>query len=279
MSIAPPATPLFFTSAGRPLYAVFHAPERERRNAPVLVHCHTLGVEQLTSYRPEVLNARAAAAAGFPVFRFHARGHGDSSGDFAAVTLATLADDAMAAADQARELSGARRVIWLGVRFGALMAAATIGRRDDAAGLALWEPVHRPADYFRSMLRGVLFSKVAQGQRPDQTVDELLQAVEREGQVDVHGYYLHRALVQSSRQAELGERLGGWLGPTLIAQVQMRPRLADAHAALATSLAERGAPVRTVLVHEEPGWQLISNPPWLGQDLVRHTVEWLDAVA
>jgi alpha/beta superfamily hydrolase len=279
MSVVPASAPLFFTSADRPLYAVFHPPERHRPGAPVLVHCHTLGVEQLTSYRAEVRNAQAAARLGYPVFRFHARGHGDSAGDFADVTLASLVEDALAAGAKARALSGTERVAWLGVRFGALVAAEAIRREGGAAALVLWEPVHRPPDYFRSMLRGVLYSQVAQGKRPEASVDDLLAVIARDGRVDVHGYYLHHALVESAREANLSASLADWSGPTLLCQVQVRPRLWAAHAELAQALERRGARVATAQVHGEPGWHFISNPPWLGEDLVRHTAEWLDALA
>src|SRR5262245_23560899 len=143
-------TPLFFDSGDRPLYAVHHAPRAPRRDAPVLVHCHSLGVEQLTSYRAEVLLARAAADRGFPVFRWHARGHGDSAGDFADVTLERLTEDALVAAAEARRRSGAARIAWLGLRFGALTAARAALQTKGSAGLALWEPVHHGLDYFRA---------------------------------------------------------------------------------------------------------------------------------
>src|SRR5690242_12001905 len=47
-------TPLFFDSGGRPLYGVYHAPVQPRAGAPVLVQCHSLGVEQIALYRAEV---------------------------------------------------------------------------------------------------------------------------------------------------------------------------------------------------------------------------------
>src|SRR5262245_4354834 len=62
-------TPLFFESAGRPLYGVYHPAAREREGGPVLVQCHGLGVEQISLYRVMVLNARAAAVDGYPVLR------------------------------------------------------------------------------------------------------------------------------------------------------------------------------------------------------------------
>ncbi len=261
------------------MYAVYHAPLVPRRDYPVVVCCHSLGVEQVTLYRPEVRFARAAAAVGFPVFRYHARGHGDSAGDFADVTIERLTEDALAAADEARRRSGAARIAWLGVRFGALVAARAAARTPGAAALAVWEPVHRPPDYFRGQLRGYLFSQVAGGKRPDATVDQLLATVLAEGKVDVHGYYLHRAIVESSRDEDLGRLLESWNAPTLLAQIQARPRLSPAHAALVAALERRGVRLETMQVAEEPGWHFMANPAWENQTLVQRTVEWLDAVA
>jgi pimeloyl-ACP methyl ester carboxylesterase len=278
-SVAPPEAPLFFTSGDRPIYGVYHAPRSARLDAPALVHCHSLGVEQLTIYRAEVLLARAAAAAGFPVFRWHARGHGDSAGDFADVTLDGMAEDALAAATEARARSGASRIVWLGVRFGALVAARVALRAPGSAGLALWEPVHSGHDYIRAHLRGWLFSEVAAGRRPGVTADEQLERVLAEGKVDVHGYELHRAIVESARGEALARRLETWKGPTLIAQIQARPRLSPANEGLASALRQSGAAVTTMAVAEEPGWQFISNPAWESAALVRQTVEWLDALA
>jgi len=272
-------TPFFFESGQRPLYAVYHAPHRERAHAPVVVYVHSTGVEQLTNYRNQSNLARAAAAAGFPVLRYHARGHGDSGGDYAEVTFERLVEDARAAAAEARARSGAARVAWVGERLGALVAARALADDAGTAGLALWEPVHRPFDYFRGMLRGMLFSQVAKGEKPAETVDQLLERLEVEARVDVHGYYLHRALVASLRQADLGALLQGWRGPTLIAQVQARPRLSPANGTLAATLESRGMKVATLLVAEEPGWHFISNPAWESAELVRGTVEWLDALA
>ena len=271
--------PVFFTSGNRPLYAVHHSPRVLRRDAPVLVHCHSLGVEQLTVYRAEVLLARAAADLGFPVLRWHARGHGDSAGDFADVTLESLTEDALAAAAEARARSGASRIVWLGVRFGSLVAARAAQQAPGSAGLALWEPVHAGLDYFRAHLRGWLFSQVAAGRRPGATADQLLEGVLLDGRVDVHGYYLHRAIFESARGESLPARLEAWSGPTLIAQIQARPRLSPANEALATALRQRGASVTTLAVAEEPGWQFMANPAWECPALVRKTVEWLDAVA
>jgi len=278
-------TPLFFECAGRPLYAVHYPARAARPGAPLLVVCHSLGVEQLTVYRSEVQAARAAAAVGVPAFHHHARGHGDSAGDFADVTFEGLVEDALGAAREGLERSPARGVVWLGVRFGALVAAAAARRAPgevgsgETRGIALWEPAHRPHDYFRGQLRGLLYSQVAKGERPEADADQLLERVSREGSVDVHGYFLHRALVASSADQDLAGLLEGWQGPTLLAQIQARGRLAPDHAALVARLEARGVGVQTVRVGEEPGWHFISNPAWEAPALIEGTREWLRALA
>jgi alpha-beta hydrolase superfamily lysophospholipase len=275
---AAPETPFFLESDGFPVYAVLHSAAPGRADAPVVVHVHGLGVEQITLYRQEVLAARAAAARGLPVLRWHARGHGDSAGSSADVRFATLVADARAAADEARARTGARRVIWLGVRLGALVAAHAAAGRDDTAGFVMWEPVSRPADFFRLQLRTLLFSQVAGGRKPDATVDQLLARLEQDGALDVLGYTLHRDTVASFGDATLAPALAAAAAPVRIAQVQGRAKLAPAHAQLVEALASL-ADVRTELLPEEPGYQLMTNPAWQCDALTRITVEWLDALA
>jgi len=278
-SLGLPETPLFFAADDRPRFGVFHAPAGPRRGTAVVVHVHGFGVEQITAYRAEVRFARAAAAAGHPVFRFHARGHGDSTGDFADVALDSLAEDARLAADQAKRLAETPGVVFLGVRFGALVAARAQAGRSDVRGLALWEPVHDGRDFFRGQLRSMLFSQVAAGVRPEKSADQLLEDVERDGAVDLQGYLVHRTIVRSSRDARLDDALATWSGPTFLAQIQGRAALAAPHQRLVDALGARGASVRTFLRHEDPGWPYIQNPAWECPPLVDATREWLDGLA
>ncbi len=43
--------------------------------------------------------------------------------------------------------------------------------------------------------------------------------------------------------------------------------------------AARPADVASALIHEEPGYQLMTNPAWQCEALTRVTVEWLNALA
>lgn len=259
---------------------MFHAAAPGFSDAPVVVHVHGLGVEQITLYRQETLAARATAAMGYPAMRFHSRGCGDSAGDAMSVTLETLVEDARAAADEAKRRSGASRVIWLGVRFGAVVAALAAGGRTDTAGFVFWEPVAKAMDQFRGQLRGMLFSSVAGGKKPDSTVEQLFERIDREGGVDVHGYVLYRELVESCRAADLATALAAAGNhPVWALQIQQRGRLAPAHTQLLEALAARGVKTGSACIAEEPGYQLMSNPSWQSDAVTRATLEAIRAVA
>jgi len=269
--------PHFFTSEGRPLYGAFHPADAAPAKDGVLIFCHSLGIEHMVTQRMEVLGARAAAKAGFAAFRYNARAHGDSAGDPREVTLADLVDDACTAADYARQLSGASRIVWVGVRFGCHIAAEAMARRNDAAALALWEPLHRGEDYFRIAIRALLFCLVSQGKRPGSTVDDLLKRLETDGVLPVVGTYIHRLLYSTAREADLGRSLQNWAGNTLIAQVQSRPTLSTSNERLRSEIEQRGGKVAVALTSQEPAWSLLPlvRPQWTSDVLLAATAEWL----
>jgi alpha/beta superfamily hydrolase len=268
--------PFYFSSAGRPLYGAFH-PASGKKQA--LVICHPVGTEHILTQRIEVLGARAAANAGIAAFRYNARAHGDSAGDPRGLTFADLVEDACAAADLARELSGASRIIWLGIRLGGLIAAAAISERDDAAAVAFWEPVHCGADYFHSLLRATFFTQLAKGRRGNGTMEDMVQRLETDGEVPVVAGYAYRALYQSVKDATLQRSLD-WGGNTLIAQVQRRPTLSADNKNLQSKIEQRGGNVTVACIREEPPWSLltVAKPQWVSEDLLNVTKEWLDGL-
>jgi pimeloyl-ACP methyl ester carboxylesterase len=273
--------PLFFTSASQALYGVFCAPDMDGRKDRVVIFSHSLGIEHMVTKRMEVLGARAAAKAGFAAFCYDSRAHGDSTGDAEEVTFTDLVEDACAAADYARELSGATRVIWVGVRFGSLIAAAAIARRNDTAALALWEPLHQGGEYFRTAIRTMLFCQVAQGKGSRATLDDQLKRLEAEGVLPVVGTYLYRVLYHSAQERDLGQLLQNWGGNTLLAQVQSRHKLSTNNEALRAAIEQRGGNVKVTLIGQEPPWGMLPvvRPQWTSELLLTATKEWLDGMA
>jgi pimeloyl-ACP methyl ester carboxylesterase len=277
-AVEPPGErPLHFTSGGRPLYGVFHPAATPSCEDRVLIFCHSLGIEHMVTQRMQVLGARLAAKAGFAAFRYDARAYGDSAGDPENLTLADLVQDACVAADCARELSGASRLIWLGVRFGCFIAAEAIARRNDAAALALWEPLHHGEDFFRAALRAMFFCELAEGKRPAATVDDLLKKLQAGGVLPVVGTYIHYSLYHTAHAADLSHSLQNWSGNTLIAQVQHRPTLSQKNERLRSEIQQRGGKVTIALIGQEPPWSMLplSYPQWTSESLLDNTKEWL----
>jgi pimeloyl-ACP methyl ester carboxylesterase len=271
--------PLFFTSGQRPLYGVFHPAGSAGLNDYVLVVSHAIGTEHMLTQRIEALAARSAAATGIPAFRYNARAHGDSAGEARDLTFEDLVEDACAAADMARQLSGASRIIWLGVRLGCAVVAAAIRRRPDTCALALWAPVHRGEDYVRSMLRATFFTHVAKGGRPNLTIEGMLEQLEHKGQFPVVAGYVYRAFYRSVKEVDLCETLD-WGGQTLIAQVQRRSAPSADNERLQAEIQSRGGKVTSICIREEPPWTMLTvvKPQWISDELLSATKEWLNGL-
>jgi pimeloyl-ACP methyl ester carboxylesterase len=274
--------PFFFSSAGRPLYGAFHPANAALGKKCVLVFCHAIGTEHMLTQRIEALGAQVAAKIGFAAFRYNARAHGDSAGNPQEVTFADLIEDACASADMARELSGASRIIWVGLRLGCIVAAEAACRRNDTGAVALWEPLHSGADYFRSLMRATLFTQIAKGRRPSVNADNMLDQLERDGEVPVVGGYVYRALYDSAKHTDLGRSLQNWDGETLIAQVQRRRNLSPDNERLRAAIEQRqnNAKVTIALISEEPPWTMmpIVKPQWTSDGLLNATREWLNGL-
>jgi pimeloyl-ACP methyl ester carboxylesterase len=267
----------YFTSASEVLYGVLYLPKASLGTSRVVVFCHASGIEHMVTQRMQVLASRDAAGMGFPAFCYDSRGHGDSTGNLCDVTFADLVDDACAAADYAKGVSGATEIVWVGVRFGCLVAAAVIARRNDGAGLALWEPLHQASEYFRAAIRTKLFCEVARGRRSKATVDDCLKQLEATGVLPVIGTYLYAGLWASSRDADLNDLLSDWKGDTLIAQVQRRPALSTNNHNLSSAIEKRGGKVTVALIGQEPSWTMLPvvRPQWVSTELLTATMEWL----
>jgi len=269
--------PFFFESGGRPLYGVYYPPTVAPTRATALVTCHSFGLEHTVPARMLGLAARRAAMLGYPALVYHSRGHGDSAGDFAELTFETMVEDALAAAAQVAARSGARSIVWLGVRFGALVAAAASQRMPTTA-LALWEPAHRGNAFFRQLLRGLLFAQVARGHNSGATVDQLITRIEQEGKADVHASYIHAKFYRSAVEVSLAALLDGWRGPTLLTQIQQRLNLAAEHSGLVKALESAGARVTVANIRDDPGWQFW-RPVWTSPALLDATGGWLNELA
>jgi alpha/beta superfamily hydrolase len=133
-------TPFYFGSSSRPLFGVLHE-ARGSRARPGAVLCPPFGQEALRAHRSLRELAARLAEAGFPALRFDYSCSGDSAGEPGGARLETWVEDAVTAVEEVRDSTGEARVVLVGLRLGAAVAALAARRAGDAAALVLWEPV------------------------------------------------------------------------------------------------------------------------------------------
>jgi pimeloyl-ACP methyl ester carboxylesterase len=261
----------FFESDGRPLYSVTY--RTQRAGAPVVIFCNSFS-ENHCEGRAEAIAARIIAANGCSAFLYHPRAHGDSAGDLEDVTFDDLIEDAANAAAYARSRTGASQVVWVGLRFGAIVAAHAIRKVAGSTGVALWEPALSARDYLLKAMRHVVYHEIALGERPSLTVQQMSDRLMRDGKISLLGFDLYRKFFESA-QTDLLDALEPWRGPTLIAQFQQHSRLSRAHNHLRETLIARGLSVRAVL-HRGSDRR---DPWWTPEEVARQTGVWLDELA
>jgi hypothetical protein len=298
----------FFGPDGAPLFAVLHLPARATAFPPI-IHVHSYGIEQVASYRIEVEFARAAAAAGFPVLRFHMTGAGDSFGDFAEMTIASMVADVGRAVELMvqRGLGADSKPILLGVRLGCDVAVRAAEALGGVRALILWEPAADPRAYLESILRSRLISALAQGKKTGETVASLVERLRAEGSVDVLGYPVHRRIydeatplaiagnadpdgaaapqagrvLQSLPDTRLVEdassprhRRAVIAEDALIVSIGRRQKPSARCVAIERMLTDAGARCAIRELREDVAWQFNSNPSFVSPALTELTLAW-----
>ena len=160
---APPRRATYF---GDGLFGWYHAPRTPRLDC-VAVICAPFGPEYTRSHRTLRHLADRLAADGVAALRFDYEGTGDSAGDENALDrIGAWRRSVVAAAAEARRLSGCDRVCLIGVRLGATLAAleAEAVRADL---VVLWNPVVKGRAYARELQAMALTAGTAQAEGDD----------------------------------------------------------------------------------------------------------------
>jgi len=176
-STTPPAVPLFFGTAGRPLFGWYHAAGQHARARIGVVVCAPFGYEMMCTYRACRHLAEALAASGVPAMRFDYDGTGDSSGsDYDPDRVNAWVGSIGLAIDELKTRSGVTDIVVFGLRFGALLAAE-YARRHPVNALVLMAPITSG----RTFVRELRALAVMNGGRATQGGD---------GELDTLGYHL-----------------------------------------------------------------------------------------
>lgn len=144
-------TPIVFDEC----FGWLHAPPHGIGSDVAVVICPGLMRDALLAHCSLRLLGDELAAAGYWALRFDYPGTGDS-GDGAIERAgghwAAWQESIDAAANWLRATSGAQRLVLCGLRTGATLAALSAARRDDVAGLLLFEPVVSGRTYVRELI-------------------------------------------------------------------------------------------------------------------------------
>lgn len=139
---------------GRHLLAAVHPAPRLRARSVAALLCNPFGEEAARAHRAYRVMAHRLEDAGYAAMRFDYAGTGDSSGDIAEFGIDDWIEDIAAAADALRRESGVSRIVLVGLRFGATLAALSVLRgKLRAAHVVLWDPVVDGAQYLRELGR------------------------------------------------------------------------------------------------------------------------------
>lgn len=277
-------TPFFFAAASRRLFGVLHLPDAGTACTRAIVMSHPFGEEKLWSHRVFVSCARALAERGYAVLRFDYSGAGDSTGDTADASLDAHLDDLAAAVGELlTKCPSVKRVGFIGLRLGAAYAAlfcerfAADARYASLHGgpLILWECVTDGDAYFMELLRSNMATQMAVYGEVRDNREALMARIRSGVPVNVDGYDIGKALLESAGRADLlppGPMRHG--GPVLVVQIAAseQQKTRDDLQQLANNY-----PIGTLLrAAEQPFWREIKPFYGRARDLSRVTLEWLE---
>jgi len=183
----------FFGERSPLMFCALHLPKGEVNAA--VISCPSVHAELIKSYRKDAMLAKALAAIGVAVIRYHYRGEGNSEGAVGELNL----DAMIASVDEARsELArrtGVDRFGYHGTRLGSFPAAAAC-EADPGAPLLLWAPLPDTDVFVRELIRTHYIAALKGEDKPEPTA-RLIERVMEEGEIELVGHVISRDLYTS----------------------------------------------------------------------------------
>ncbi|MFM9424929.1 hypothetical protein RCH10_001362 [Variovorax sp. GrIS 2.14] len=142
--------PLLFGQPSRQLFGLYHTPEKSSDLAVLI--CPPFGQEAIRTHRFFRVLSDRLARSGAAVLRFDLYGSGDSGGADLDGDFEGWWRDICTAHDELQRHAVGRRVVWLGSRMGATLAAmADRSGLCDPERIILWDPIFDGARYMESL--------------------------------------------------------------------------------------------------------------------------------
>lgn len=151
-----------------------HSPRDGKGSEVAVLICTGLLQDAILAYGSLRVLADELADAGYATLRFDYPGTGDSCDETADRDGHWTAwqKSVDTAADWLRATSGANRLVICGLRLGTTLTTLAAARRNDVAGILLFEPVMSGRNYVRQLL---LEAEMLSGKRPDKEEDLYLR--------------------------------------------------------------------------------------------------------
>ncbi len=141
-----------FGPSGRRLLGSLHVPQRLRPRSAAILLCNPFGEEAARAHRIYRVLATQLERRGYAVLRFDYGSTGDSMGDGDEASVADWLADVELAARELTTASGARKLVAVGLRLGATLAALATSRGGlRLRHLVMWDPVVGGAGYLREL--------------------------------------------------------------------------------------------------------------------------------
>jgi len=271
---APTPRPFFLPSANGDLFSLYFPPAAPHPITHGIIFFPPFAEEMNKARRMVALQARRFAQAGFAVLLVDVYGTGDSAGDFGDARWTIWRDDMLCAARWLQAQGCARLVFW-GLRSGALLAADVLAQlRPSVERMLLWHPVVRGEQLMTQFLRlRMAADLITQGEKI--TTQDLRAALSRGESLEIAGYTLAAELVRSIDALDLktmvtaGSPPIDWLE---IAAAADRP-LTPAARAVVDAWQQQQITVRAASVAGEPFWNTIeiTEVP----ELIERSTQWL----
>lgn len=178
---APGTGCVVFEAAGGWCFGWHHRAAAARRDVGVVL-CRPFGYEAICAHRTYTMLAEGFAHDGFDVLRFDYQGTGDSSGsDTDPDRVAAWLESIAAAVAELRRASGVSRIVLVGVRLGATLAARAAAALGGVDSLVLWAPCGG-----RAFGRELRAANAARGEAPA-----------ADGEIEALGYRYTAATLQA----------------------------------------------------------------------------------
>ena len=190
----------------------------DRPRALGWVMCHSFGLEQINLQPVETQVARALASAGFPVFRFHAQGYGDSELPTEHVSRPSHMRDTLEATQVLRGRTSVEHVGLLGARFGGTIAAL-VADVTDVSAIALWDPLVKGKAWVQTLARLSIASNLLIDRDAAEPPADPLDVLRTKGQIDVQGFPLRIEVFDDIAGIDLLKDLTRFRGPSLVMQI------------------------------------------------------------